>query len=94
MFGLRRDLPAKENINRALLRLYETGILKYARQKFATHQVPECHSFGGVGYKEVSIDHVYGAYVVLGAGYVVALALYFMEKAAAAAIKTQGDKKN
>ena len=81
MLGLRKNLPAKERINAVMVRLYETGILEYAKNKFSTHQVPNCHEFGSVGYKEVSMGYVYGAYVVLGAGYGVALLLCLLEKA-------------
>ena len=37
------------------------------------------HNFDGVSYKVVSMDYVYGAYVVLGSGYLLALTLCFME---------------
>ena len=79
MFGIRKDLPAKERINVALLRLYETGILNYAKDKFAMAHVPECHDFGTVGYKEVSMSYVYGAYLLLGTGYAAALAICLLE---------------
>ena len=43
---------------------------------------PDCGDSSGSSFKEVNLNHVYGAYVILGGGYAAAIALLFLEMVA------------
>ena len=76
--GIRKGLPSKDRINNALLRMRESGVLQRVLKK--THpQKPDCHSYQTVAYKEVSLNHVYGAYLLLLSGYLVAGLIFLGE---------------
>lgn len=46
MYGMRRGFPQKKLINKAILRMRETGLLQHNKKL----SVPECGKFDSVGF--------------------------------------------
>ena len=78
-YGLRKDLPYERDINLAILRLKETGLLKKMIHDWYPHP-PDCQDHASSSYKQVSIMFVYSAYVVLLGGYIISVMIFVLEK--------------
>ena len=79
-YGIRKNLPEKKLIDKATIRLMETGIMKKLNSKFKP-QPPDCDdSNANGGFTPVSCNSVLNAYVLLIGGYVVAIAIFICEK--------------
>lgn len=78
-YGMRRNLQEKELIDKATIRLMETGILRKINSRFKP-QPPDCEdSNADGGFTPVSCNYVFNAYVLLIGGYVVAVAIFICE---------------
>ena len=78
-YGMRKNLPAKKLINRAILRMHESGLLKKLFFKSVPH-APKCEEFQGSAYRSVSYSYVFGAFLVLGCGWVLAIGIWGIER--------------
>ena len=79
VYGMRKNLPAKKLINRAILRMNEGGLMKKLYAKSVPH-APKCEEFQNTAYKTVSYSYVFGAFAVLGCGWLVAFIIWGIEK--------------
>ena len=77
-YGLKKNTPYKKNIDLAMLRLQETGLLKKIRHDWYP-QPPDCLNIQESTYKVVSIHFVYTAYFVLLGGYFISGFLLMIE---------------
>ena len=75
---MRRNLPQKNDVDRGILRMRETGLLQRISRKHK-EGAPKCQEFNQVGYREVTCLDVVGAYCLLVGGYLVAFAALGME---------------
>ena len=78
-YGLRKNLPYKKDIDIAIMRLKETGLLTKMLHDFYPHP-PDCSDIASNPYKSVSFVFVYSAYYLLFSGYAVAVSIFFLEK--------------
>lgn len=78
MYGMRKRLPQRHVINRALYRFHETGMLQKAKNDYTPHR-PTCESSAKLHSKAVSLRHVVGAFVCLVFGYLISIVLFLGE---------------
>ena len=80
---MRRHLPQKIVINRLILKLREAGLLGEMGTRYQTRKIqpPKCEEFKSVGFREVSYKDVFGAFLIVGGGYVLSVVIWILEKA-------------
>lgn len=78
-YALARNLPYKGDIDLAIIRARETGLLKKMIHDYYPHP-PDCSDVAESGYKAVSILFVYSAYYLLFGGYAMAIVILMGEQ--------------
>ena len=78
-------LPQKVAVNRLILQLKETGLLrKMIQRNEGNKHRPDCKGANSKpGLKEVGLNHVYGAFALTIFGYIFSIVLWGLEKVTA-----------
>ena len=82
-YGIRKHHPDKESINRATIRLYESGLMQKMNLNNRPKR-PECGTEKERNEKnifnQVNMNYVFYAYVILLVGYLTAIILLVVEQ--------------
>lgn len=77
-YGISKNAPYKNEVNSAIMRLWETGLVAKLMQDYYPHP-PDCSELTASAYKPVSIFFVLSAYFILGFGYKSSILIFIVE---------------